>query len=266
MAIKKIGGKAPVETTTAKLQSSAKAGGITGHKPVPSFMKVGAAAKQTFQEEEAKQEAARAEAGKAWRFMMKAGESAKITFLDGKLNDDGMLDCPMFREHTIFFAGRWRNFVCTAEQEACPLCEQDDRPSLVGILTVLDHRKFTSKKDGHTVQYRRKLYVAKRQTLKQLMKFAEKKEGSLVGMTFEMDRTDKQKASVGDIFTPESKFTLGAIREQLGLKPDDVKPLDYAEEIVYHTRKELLEMGLKGMSGVGDEPDPGEDGDVAAEL
>ena len=71
-----------------------KSGGII-------FLKRGAAAKQAVQVEDAKAEARRAEYGRLRRFYIGYNEDSQITFLDGKLDEDGVLDCPRFMEHKI---------------------------------------------------------------------------------------------------------------------------------------------------------------------
>ena len=92
---------------------------------VPSWMKTGAAAKQAFAQEETKAEERKAEAGKLWRFYVAPDKDAQITFLDGSIGEDGLLEVPVFYEHRVRINGEWENFVCTAdkdESQPCPLC------------------------------------------------------------------------------------------------------------------------------------------------
>ena len=111
----------------------------------PSFLKSGTAAQEALATEEAKAEMAKAEAGKAWRFMLKDGEEKRVTFLDGDLDENGMLSDQRFYQHTLFVNGNWMNFVCTSDvdqSQPCPICaknDKDSRPSLVGVLSVIDH-------------------------------------------------------------------------------------------------------------------------------
>ena len=85
--------------------------------------------------------------GKLFRFWLEKGGEGAITFIDGTLTEKGVLDSFMFREHSLFMNGKWGNiFVCTAEQEPCPICEGGDQPSLVGCFTVIDHRSTPAKK------------------------------------------------------------------------------------------------------------------------
>ena len=120
---------------------TAKAGSQT-----PSWAKRGAAAKQEmekYEEDATKHWEAK---NRMWRFWIPKGESAQVTFTDGDLLPDGTLDILTFREHTVKVNGEWENFVCIAESEPCPICEEGDFPSLVGVLTCLDHRTYKGKK------------------------------------------------------------------------------------------------------------------------
>ena len=76
------------------------------------------------------------------RFYLPYNGECQVTFLDGVLDDELMLDVPMFYEHQVRLNGKWENFVCVAETEPCPICEKgESRNSLVGILTVIDHTR-----------------------------------------------------------------------------------------------------------------------------
>lgn len=219
------------------------------------FMKRGDAARQALAEEEARAEKAREEAGKMWRFWMPQDEDRKITFLDGDLDDESMLDIPMYHEHGIKVNGQWTNFPCTNESEGyCPLCEEGDKPSLVGVMTIIDHTPHTIKTGpnaGNVIQHSRKLFVAKKQTIRLLSKLAVKR-GGLTGCTFDVMRGDKKTAAVGSQFDFDEKNSLEDIAEACDLKLEDVQPADYDAEITYHTSDELVELGLgKAPSGPG---------------
>ena len=238
-------------------------------KPTPekksgvSFLKKGKAAHSAFQEEEAKAEMAREQAGKLWRFYCKPDETATITFLDGELDDEGLLDIPMFREHRLQIAGKWDEFVCTDDNEPCPICQRgDNKPTLVGVMTILDHRPYEIKSGpnaGNTIQHRPKLFVAKRQTIKQLTKIAQKR-GGLTGCTFEVTRTADKSPAVGDMLDFVEKNTLQDLQDEFGkFQPEGhtVAPADYEKEIVYRTAAELIELGVGvKVTSVGGEKGP----------
>lgn len=244
------------ETSTKKSSSSSSAGSAMGNV---SWMKKGTAAKEAMADEEAKAELRKQEAGKMWRFWMPEGEERQLTFLDGKLDDEGMLDIWMFYEHTIRINGNWENFICTAEADQtqpCPICEKGDRPSLVGVMTVIDHSEHTVKNGpnkGKVIKNTRKLFVAKRQTITQLTTLA-KKRGGLVGCMFDVYRNGDNAANVGNQFDFQHKFTTRQeIMDKFGLeKEEDVMPANYAEEITYRSPEDLIELGVgKAQTGVG---------------
>jgi hypothetical protein len=74
--------------TAAGTNGAAKAAG-----KLPGFFKHGQAAKAAIEHADAKAEAAKAEAGKLWRFWMPAGEDRMITFLDGELDAEACSTC-----------------------------------------------------------------------------------------------------------------------------------------------------------------------------
>ncbi len=242
-------------TETSKPKTTSKSSGSSGM----GWMKKGQAAKEALATEEAQAEMRKQEAGKLWRFWMPEGEERQITFLDGKMDDDGMLDILMYYEHRIRINGNWETFVCTAESDQtqpCPICEKGDRASLVGVMTIIDHTEHTIKNGpnkGKTISNTRKLFVAKRQTITQLTTLA-KKRGGLVGCTFDVYRTGENSAGVGSQFDFQHKFsTRQEIMDKFGLeKEEDVMPANYEEEIRYLSPQELIDLGVgKAQTGIG---------------
>ncbi|MBY0560032.1 hypothetical protein [Hyphomicrobium sp.] len=217
---------------------------------VLSFLKTGQSAREALTQEEAKAELAKQEQGKLWRFWMPDGEDRRVTFLDGEMSDDGLLDVPMFYQHTIRINGNWESFVCTADADTsqpCPLCESGDKPSLVGVMTVIDHSEHKVKNGpnaGAIIKNTRKLFLAKRNTIKQLTKLAAKRDG-LAGCTFDVSRTDDKQPSVGNQFDFVEKFeSYDDIADKYGLKIEDAQPADYTQEIRYRKPEELIELGV----------------------
>ena len=229
------------------------------------FLKRGAAAKQAVQEEDAKAEARRAEYGRLRRFYIGYNEDTQITFLDGKLDEDGILDCPRYMEHKIRIGAKWRNFTCTAEIDTtmpCPICEAGDKASLVGVLSVIDHSTYTVKQGpnaGKVYTNQRKLFVAKEGTIKQLNKLAVKPErNGLAGCTCDVSRgaENKHAPGVGDTFDFVTKYkTVSAIGEKFNLKLEECVPPVYdgpEGELVYIPPLKLIELGVgKAHVGVG---------------
>lgn len=223
-------------------------------------MKKGKAAQKVIAKEDAVQEAR--SKNKIFRFWLPKDADARITFLDGDLDEDGILDIPMFYEHQLHMNGNWFNwFACTQDNEPCPICEGGDTPSLVGVMSVIDHSEF-KKKDGTVVKHSLKLFAAKRNTIKQLQKIATKRKG-LAGATFEVSRIGDQAASVGDTFDFEDKMKATIIKKKYG---KDMIAYDYDKVINYLEAKDLRKLGFGSMAagaedGVtsGDEPDYDED-------
>ena len=66
----------------------------------------GSAAKKEFEKENTQKAAQQAASNKMWRFYLKDGEEARITFIDGYLDEDGALDAFSFPQHQVFANGR----------------------------------------------------------------------------------------------------------------------------------------------------------------
>ncbi|MGK9084949.1 hypothetical protein KXR64_16635 [Brucella intermedia] len=239
--------------STPKKQASSK-GGL-------SFLKSGAEAQEALANEEAKAEMAKAEAGKLWRFWLKEGEEKRITFLDGDLDDNGMLSDQRYYQHSLHMNGDWKHFVCTADvdqSQPCPICaknDKDSKPALVGVLTVIDHSEHVIQAGPNKGQVRknqRRLYVMKKGTIKHLQKLAEKR-GGLAGCTFDISRTGDKEPAVGNQFDfVEKHDSLDSLAAELGIKVEDCLPANYAEEIKYYSPQELIELGVgKAQGGIG---------------
>ncbi|MCL4743818.1 MAG: hypothetical protein KJZ83_00235 [Burkholderiaceae bacterium] len=224
----------------------------------PSFLKKGAAAKKALAHEEAQAELRKQEQGRMWRFYLKEGEDRQITFLDGELDAEGMLDIFMFYEHNVRVNGDWQQFVCTSDvdqTQPCPICEKGERSSFVGVMTIIDHSEYVIKKGpnaGKKVANQRKLFVAKQGTIKHLTKLAAKR-GGLAGCTFDVSRTGDKEPGVGNQYDFVQKFdSYEEIAAKYGMKVEDVHPANYAEEIRFRSPEELIELGVgKALGGPG---------------
>lgn len=215
------------------------------------FLKTGKAAAAAFTH--AEEQAEKAKNG-LYRFMItkkQLDEPFKIMFLDGELNDEGMLDTPMYYEHTVNFQGKWQNFVAPETDEGPdPIQEYNEGrlPALVQAFTVLNFTPYT-KKDGTVVEEPRKqLFICKRNTMKRLATQA-KKRGGLTGCLFEVTRTSDKAENVGDVYDFEEKYAKKDIVEQFPKNPEMAEPYDYLEVIDYHSRDELIAMGFGNSGG-----------------
>lgn len=230
------------------------------NKPAPKmgFLKTGKAAiaAQEKEEQDKKARDAAREAGETRRFWMKEDSETQITFLDGMLDDDGIFMNPCYSEHNLYMNGNWRNwFPCVAESEPCPLCELAEdrnnkvsRANLVTLFTVIDHSSFES--NGKVYKDQIKLYVAKHDTMKMLLKHAQK-NGGLVGCTFDVSRTGENSANVGNSFILDQKNDLADIVATFQAPDKPIAPLDYEKVIHYYTAAELGGMGIKGAPSFG---------------
>lgn len=238
----------------------------------PSWMKTGTAAQTALEHEREVADQRQAEQSKMWRYWMKAGDEAIIVFLDGDLLEDGpekgKLAVGTFYEHTIKHKGNWLNIICIDDSTGdCPLCEADDKPSLVAAFTVIDTRKIQGK--NKVYENEPKVLVAKQRTITQLQKMATKR-GGLRGCVFDVSRSDDRAARVGDQFDFETKLSEEELIDNFGA--EHVAPANYAEELTLRTKVEihaLLQGTLEEGSSVGSEgvgtgssgqsTDPGDD-------
>lgn len=223
-----------------------------------AFLKKGAAGAAAWNQAEAEHVARQEEMDKrVRRFYLPNGKDTKITFLDGDLNPDGILDVTVVKEHQLNLNGSFRNwFLCTNhggdEAEPCPVCEGGDKPYVAGLFTVIDHTEWVDKQ-GKTHKNEVNLFVAKREALNILQKIATKREG-LTGCTFDVSRAGAQSPNVGNLFelivkNPKVKVIKAFAN---GLKPLVEKGtfskqtlcLNYGEVLSYHGAKKLREMGF----------------------
>lgn len=246
---------APQKATNAPQASQSSAPSPTPKGGGLSFLKRGNAAKEQMAKEDLKSEMK--SKGKTLRFWVPKDKDVAITFLDGDLKE-GILDVPFFYEHNITMNGKYGNFfICTQDEEPCPICEGGAQAAYVGALTIIDHSSYISKKDGKEHKDERKLFVAKKETIKLLQKAAEKRGGSLRGCTFDVSRTGEMSASVGNVFD----FTEKLNDQQLSAKyGENSKPFNYEEILAkqYLPAKELRKLGFGSTNPVGSESPMGE--------
>jgi hypothetical protein len=230
-------------------------------KKLPNWLHTGQRANETFKRERERSELRRKASVQGIRFWLKPGERAHITFLDGRLDEDGMLAIPFFYEHRAKLAGRWQNFVCPKTQKEkadCPLCAAGNHSRYVGVCTVIDHRKIPSKRNpGKFYRNQPKLYVITPFTMPALQSLAQKR-GGLAGWKVEVMRTGDQKAQIGDMWDFEEKFTRKALRRMFGVAEEEggikkIPVANYGEALQMLDGDELRQLGL-GRQSSGSEP------------
>lgn len=239
-------------SSTALKSGGAKSGGM-------GFLKKGKEAKEALAQAEQQQALNKEKQGKMFVYRMSEGEERRITFLDGDLDDDGILDITMYHEHNLKIGGNYDQYVCTAEvdtSQPCPLCAAGEKRYLVGLMTIIDHTPYVIKngaKAGQKVENQRKLFKCKQGTIKVLTKIASKK-GGLTGWTYDVTRSGGDKSpSVGDVFMFDEQWdSREAFAAKHNMKLEEVQPAVYDQEIIYKTPEELIELGVgKSFTGVG---------------
>jgi hypothetical protein len=218
-----------------------------------SWLKKGSESADLQKKAEAEAEIQKQSKGKLWRFFIKEGEEAKITFLDGDLSDQGFLLPPRFYEHMVKHNGKWTNFVCPEKTnphsgEKCPICESGDKPALVAVFTIIDHRISTS--GDKTYKDQKRLYAVKQQTFEMLNKLAIKRDG-LTGTTWDVSRIGDKSPAAGNMFDFMGKASVDELQKTYveTVEIDGKKvvqtyatPAVYEEEITYHTGDELRQL------------------------
>jgi hypothetical protein len=173
--------------------------------------------------------------------------------------------------------GHRRNwFVCTQDEEPCPICEAasgGDRSQYVGYLTVIDHSEFKGR-DNTVYKDQVRLFAAKKDTVKLLQGYAVKR-GGLRGCKFDVVRVGDKSASVGSGFDYTEKYTDDQLFQMYGKvkvktlvngKPaekieDHSKPINYDWylETIYQPADELRKLGFGSLGGpIGSEQGPTE--------
>lgn len=211
-----------------------------------SFLKRGAAAHEALARAEAETEARKAASSGVHRFYLRDDEEKRITFLDGGLTQDNLLDHVNFNEHQVQLNGSWLNwFPCTEDvdlTQPCPICEQGDgyRKSLVHAFTIIDHSEWKDK-SGKIHKHEKKLYMCKRGGFKVLQNLATKR-GGLTGVTFDVMRCGDNGWAAGNQFDFIEKNNIADIAAKYGL--EDVAPYDYDEVFTYRPPEELIALGF----------------------
>lgn len=228
------------------------------------WLKTGQESAQAAAKEEAQREAYKSGLGKLYRFFLKDKEVAKITFVDGDLQDtpEGkFLLPPRWYEHTVKVNGQLENVVCPQQSDPqagheCPLCAGGDRASLVAAFTIIDHRERPSKDQKKIYKDQKRLLVAKPLSMEILVKHAMKR-GGLAGATFEVTRMGDNSAAIGSMFEFEEKNPIDQLKSLFvqEVEVDGKKtmqtyflPADYEKEIEFLTPAEMLKRGFGNAS------------------
>lgn len=245
-----------------------------------SWLATGAASQHLAEQEEREFQERKKGYVLPFRFFMDRGEEAEITFIDGDLDQDGHLTPPRFFEHTINVGGKIQNYICPQKTNPevpgeCPICASGDRPALVAVFTIIDHRERPSQ-DGQTVYRDRvKLLVAK-PTAFDALALQARKNGGLGCARYKVSRIGDKASAIGDTFEFLGKEDRQKLRNRYfrvakateeeiaqGKKPEyrvtNFVPVDYEQDFPYYTCEQLANMGIgravagtnQGMQGNG---------------
>jgi hypothetical protein len=224
----------------------------------PSWMLRGAAKHEAQHSEEVKAAVAKASRDVMRRFKMKAGESRQAIFLDGDLDEAGLIDGLGFYEHSMPLMGKRTNFTCLSgvpDMPPCPACESGDKSALVTALTVLNISPYTIQngpRKGVVIPFQRQLFVCKKRTLA-LLQFTAKSIGGLKGKQFDIARIDTgdgMSPNVGTLFNPTLAWSMEEMVEKFG--EEESQPADYGKEIPFLNAEQLIAMGAgKAPAGPG---------------
>ena len=199
---------------------------------------------------------------KIFRFFLKKGGKTTLTFIDGDLNENGILAPPRYYEHSLYLNGSWGHFfICPketkpSEKDFCPICQSGDKPTLVAVFSVIDHSIFIGKNDKK-YQHTKKLLVVKPGSFDILAHHATKR-GGLATARFEVLRAaDDKSPSIGSSFDFEEKLPLKQLQAtyltdpqpdpKTGKKPaqtTNFTPFDYEEILEWRSGQELADLGL----------------------
>jgi hypothetical protein len=168
------------------------------------------------------------------RFYLEKGHKKKVIILNPE---------PItFREHQVKINGKWTNwFTCIGDtDERCPLCENQNKSSVVKGFYALDPEGYFSKKDNEQKKNVEVLLVMKTQSYEPfkttVIDYFEDKKISFAGLKVTISRSNsKNSPNTGDVFTVTGKDlkTYKARKKTIE---------DLAEVFVPKTRKDLLKI------------------------
>ena len=176
----------------------------------------------------------------SYRFYLKPGNEAKVTFLDSK----GFY----LAEHNLKIGGRWGNYyTCLQEFDNCPLCDSGSNPSYICVYTVIDHSKYESKKTpGKIITNQKRLMVVKSRAHDKLKDRRDNQaDGDLTYGVFRFKRYTKEECSTGEDILFVKKLPVEVLQKFIPAdlpqeeREDYLKPFDYMKLFAPKTAEEL---------------------------
>lgn len=230
-----------------------------------SFLKRGAAAVQAAEQNKQRVDLRKEEMGKMFRFYLLPGEEARITFVDGELDENGYFNPVRGYEHKVFRTGEKfpHYYLCPKLNNPqsgmeCPICSGGDFPSFNAFLTIVDHTAHASKKTpGKIIQNQRRLFVAPSGFMDKILIKLAQKLGGLQGQTFDVSRGESEKSSrVGDLYVPIERKPLEELQKMYvepvtdkqgkptGQMQTVFTPAEYDKETVALNAEQLMQLGF----------------------
>ena len=240
-----LGAKAQPVEAVAMIQPGNPSGpaspGVTVAKTGGILMR-GAQAHTAVATEQAKADLAASQSG--FRFWIKPGQEARITFIDGHLDADGVLSIPYWYEHRLMISGRVQNITCyetVPDMGPCPICASGHRTQLVAGMSMINHTPYTvqsGQNAGKTLTHRRQMFVAPRTAVQTMQQLAGKR-GGLSQHCFDVYRKEKKDPRVGSVFDYVGQLTA----EQCAGFGEEWKPFDWDEQIVLLEAADMAKYG-----------------------
>lgn len=187
----------------------------------------------------------------SFRFYLKPNNSAVIAFCDG----DNTEAQPVinYREHSFKRSGTNVPGFATCSRGTgvdCPFCKAGLAPYDAWPFTIIQIKPTWTDRDGKEHGNQKKLMVVKKEMMKRVLRFIEKREG-LAGTVWEVHRSGKLSYTVGDSWDFERKIEGGheglakhlTEATEFPVTAEDAEPLDYETLLAPKTLDELQAMG-----------------------
>jgi hypothetical protein len=206
-----------------------------------SFLKTGSEGEKFFREESERRQQEMSGDGKVrqWRFKIDKNSKGFIVFLD---NLDVFLLEHQFQTIVNGKTNYYNYETCIRDIEGeCPLCENDNRPALVSVASIIDLTEY-KKKDGTMTVPTKKIIVLKKGGTERFLKRQEKL-GGLKFKKFEIYRSNDSKGEGTGTDVDFEKDVDPELLKKLapeGVNPEEwIKPYDYEELFAPKTASEI---------------------------
>jgi hypothetical protein len=186
-----------------------------------------------------------------YRYYMKIGSEAEVSFLDGDNTD--LEPIGSYREHSYSTKdGKWPNF-CTCVGKSCPVCREGIRAYDAWPFTIIQHKPTWT--DRNKVEHKDeiKLMVVKKEAMQKMLRNIGLRKG-LVGTVWNVFRSGQKAYTIGDDWqfnrkvggdgniTPVERRLL--VAKEFGMDPKIVVPINYREVLKPKTHEELMAEGI----------------------